>query len=157
MKERSPAPVQQAADRSLQRREQRDATGTGVLLTARAECHLVGHPDPLKESIKRLTAYAEAGADVLYAPGLPNREAMAAVVKAVAPKPVNILMSTDIGLTVADVTALGGRRISVGSSLARAAWNGVVNAAKLMANEGKFTGLAGNVPFAELNGYFAKK
>jgi len=134
-----------------------DATGTGVLLTARAECHLVGHPDPLKESIKRLTAYAEAGADVLYAPGLPNREAMAAVVKAVAPKPVNILMSTDMGLTLADVTALGGRRISVGSSLARAAWSGAVKAAKLMATEGKFTGLAGNIPFAELNAYFEKK
>ncbi len=134
-----------------------DATGTGVLLTGRAECHLVGHPDPLNESIKRLTAYAEAGADVLYAPGLPNRDAMAAVVKAVAPKPVNILMSTDMGLTVADVAAIGGRRISVGSSLARAAWNGVVKAAKLMATEGKFSGLAGNVPFSELNGYFVKK
>jgi len=134
-----------------------DATGTGVLLTARAECHLVGHPDPLNESIKRLTAYAEAGADVLYAPGLPNREAMAAVVKAVAPKPVNILMSTDMGLSVADVGALGGRRISVGSSLARAAWSGAVKAAKLMATEGKFTGLAGNIPFAELNAYFEKK
>src|SRR5262249_7833038 len=69
-----------------------DATGTGAPLPGRAECHLAGHPDPLNESIKRLTAYAEAGADVLYAPGLPNREAMAAVVKAVAPKPVNILM-----------------------------------------------------------------
>jgi 2-methylisocitrate lyase-like PEP mutase family enzyme len=134
-----------------------DATGTGVLLTARAECHLVGHPDPLNESIRRLQAYAEAGADVLYAPGLPNRDAMVAVVKAVAPRPVNILMSTDIGMTVADVAATGARRISVGSSLARAAWNGVIRAAKLMASEGKFTGLAGNVPFAELNGFFEKR
>jgi 2-methylisocitrate lyase-like PEP mutase family enzyme len=82
---------------------------------------------------------------------------MSAVVKAVAPKPVNILMSTDLGMTVADVAALGGRRISVGSSLARAAWSGLVRAAKLMAGEGKFTGLAGNVPFAELNAYFAKR
>lgn len=134
-----------------------DATGTGVLLTGRAECFLVGHKDPLNESIKRLTAYAEAGADVLYAPGLATREAMAAVVKAVAPKPVNILMSSDMGMTVADVAAIGGRRISVGSSLARAAWSGAVRAAKLMATEGKFTGLSGNVPFAELNAYFEKK
>jgi 2-methylisocitrate lyase-like PEP mutase family enzyme len=131
-----------------------DATGTGVLLTGRAECYLVGHPEPLKESIRRLTAYAEAGADVLYAPGPRKREEIKAIVEAVAPKPVNLLMSTNTGLKVQDVAALGVRRISVGSSLARAAWTGFIRAAKLIAEEGSFGGFDGTVAFADLNGFF---
>lgn len=131
-----------------------DHHGGGVLLTARAECFLVGHPDPLPESIRRLQAYAEAGADVLYAPGLRSPDEIRAVVEAVAPKPVNLLVSRDTGLTVADLAALGVRRISVGSSLARAAWTGFIRAAHAIAEEGSFRGFEGAVPFAELNGFF---
>jgi 2-methylisocitrate lyase-like PEP mutase family enzyme len=131
-----------------------DATGSGVLLTARAECFLRAHPEPLKESIRRLQAYADAGADVLYAPGPRTREDIRAIVSAVAPKPVNILMGWSAGLTVADIAELGARRISVGSSLARAAWTGFLNAAKLIANEGSFAGLDNLVTGQDLNQLF---
>jgi 2-methylisocitrate lyase-like PEP mutase family enzyme len=131
-----------------------DASGTGVLLTARAECYLVGHPEPLKESICRLEAYAQAGADVLYAPGVRQRDEIQALVAAVSPKPVNVLMSANTGLRVADLAAMGVRRISVGSSLARAAWTGIIRAAKMIAAEGSFEGFDGIVPFAELNDFF---
>ena len=131
-----------------------DASGTGVLLTARAECYLVGRPEPLKESIRRLEAYAQAGADVLYAPGVRQRDEIQALVAAVSPKPVNVLMSANTGLRVADVAAMGVRRISVGSSLARAAWTGFIRAAKTIAAEGSFEGFDGIVPFAELNDFF---
>jgi len=131
-----------------------DASSTGVLLTARAECYLVDHPRPLPESIRRLTAYAEAGADVLYAPGVREPAEIQALVAAVRPKPVNILMSAHTGLRVADLAAMGVRRISVGSSLARAAWTGFINAATAIAEDGSFAGLDGIVPFAELNGFF---
>jgi 2-methylisocitrate lyase-like PEP mutase family enzyme len=131
-----------------------DETGEGVLLTGRAECYLVGHADPLKESIRRLEAYAEAGADVLYAPGPRKREDIKAIVEAVAPKPVNILMSSNLGLSVQDLGALGVRRISVGSALSRAAWGAFIRAAKAMAEEGSFAGFDGSVSFAELNGFF---
>jgi 2-methylisocitrate lyase-like PEP mutase family enzyme len=131
-----------------------DASGAEVLLTGRAECYLVGHPEPLKESIRRLQAYAEAGADVLYAPGPRKREDIKAVVEAVAPKPVNVLMGSNVGLKVADLAGLGVRRISVGSALSRAAWTGFIRAAKLMAQEGSFAGFDGSVSFAELNGFF---
>jgi 2-methylisocitrate lyase-like PEP mutase family enzyme len=133
-----------------------DATGTGVLLTARAECYLVGHPQPLAESIRRLRAYADAGADVLYAPGPGTREDIEAIVAAVAPKPVNVLMSANTGLTLSDLAASGARRVSVGSALARAAWTGFIRAAKPMAEEGSFTGLDGCVPYPELNDFFVK-
>jgi 2-methylisocitrate lyase-like PEP mutase family enzyme len=131
-----------------------DASGTAVLLTARAECYLAGHPEPLKESIRRLEAYAQAGADVLYAPGVRQRDEIQALVAAVSPKPVNVLMSANTGLRVADVAAMGVRRISVGSSLARAAWTGFIRAAKAIAAEGSFEGFDGVVPFAELNDFF---
>jgi 2-methylisocitrate lyase-like PEP mutase family enzyme len=131
-----------------------DDSGSGVLLTGRAECYLVGQPDPLGESIRRLQAYAEAGADVLYAPGPRSREDIAAIVAAVRPKPVNVLMSTHTGLRVADLAAMGVRRISVGSSLARAAWTGFLAAAKRIAEEGSFAGFEGITPFAEINGFF---
>jgi 2-methylisocitrate lyase-like PEP mutase family enzyme len=131
-----------------------DESGADVLLTGRAECFLVGHPDPLNESIRRLQAYAEAGADVLYAPGPRKRDDIGAIVEAVRPKPVNILMSSNVGLGVGDLAEIGVRRISVGSSLARAAWTGFIRAAKLIAEEGSFAGFDGSVSFAELNGFF---
>ena len=131
-----------------------DASGTGVLLTARAECHLVGTPKPLEESIRRLQAYAEAGADVLYAPGPRERADIKAVIDAVAPKPVNVLMGWNTGLTLSDLAALGARRVSVGSALARAAWTGFIQAARMMAEGGRFDGLEGITPFAELNRFF---
>jgi 2-methylisocitrate lyase-like PEP mutase family enzyme len=116
-----------------------DRTRTGTVFTARAECFLVGHPDPLKESIKRLEAYAAAGADCLYAPGIRTPEQISAVVKAVAPKPVNVLMAWP-GLSVAQLADLGVRRISVGGALARAAWGEFVRVAKEIAEQGSFEG-----------------
>jgi 2-methylisocitrate lyase-like PEP mutase family enzyme len=133
-----------------------DASGADVLLTARAECFLVAHPDPLNEAVRRLQAYAEAGADVLYAPGLKHRWEIETVVAAVSPKPVNVLIGADIGLRVADLAAMGVRRISVGSSLARAAWTGFIHAAKLIAEEGSFAGFEGLVSGRELNDLFEK-
>jgi 2-methylisocitrate lyase-like PEP mutase family enzyme len=131
-----------------------DATGADVLLTARAECYLVGHPDPLPESIRRLQAYAEAGADVLYAPGPRKRDDIRAIVEAVAPRPVNLLMSSNTGLTVADLAGFGVRRISVGSALARTAWTGFIRAATLIAREGRFDGFDGTASFGDLNAFF---
>jgi 2-methylisocitrate lyase-like PEP mutase family enzyme len=133
-----------------------DASRSGVLLTARAECFLVGHPDPLRESIRRLQAYAEVGADVLYAPGPRKPEEIAAIVAAVNPKPVNILMSANTGLNVADLAAMGVRRVSVGSSLARAAWTGFIRAAKEIAEQGAFGGFDDIVPYTEINDFFRK-
>jgi len=129
---------------------------SGVLLTARAECYLVGHPNPLKESIRRLQAYAQAGADVLYAPGVRDPKEIREIVAAVSPKPVNVLMGTNSGLTISGLAALGARRVSVGSSLARAAWTGFIRAAKGLAEEGSFAGFDGLVPYAELDVFFRK-
>ena len=100
-------------------------------------------------------AYAEAGADCLYAPGLKTREQIAAVVAAVAPKPVNLLIGGVSDLTVADVAALGVRRISVGGGFARAAWGGFLNAARTLAETGRFDGLANSASGAELNTFFS--
>ena len=129
--------------------------GSGVMLTARAECFLTGHADPLAEAVRRLQAYAEAGADVLYAPGLRTRTQIQTVVDAVRPRPVNVLMSWDSGFTVADLADLGVRRISVGSGLARAAWGGFMRAARALCETGSFTGFADAASFADLNGFFA--
>lgn len=145
-----------ALERLKAAREAINASGPDVLLTARAECFLVDHPDPLREAVKRLQAYAEAGADVLYAPGLKHRWEIETVVAAVSPKPVNVLIGTDIGLRVADLATMAVRRISVGSSLARAAWTGFIRAAKLMAEEGSFAGFEGLVSGQELNEFFRK-
>src|SRR5205085_10981287 len=133
-----------------------DGTGSGVLLTARAECYLVGHSDPRREPIRRLQAYAAAGADVLYAPGPRTREDIAAIVAAVAPRPVNVIVAWNTDLTVPDLAALGVRRISVGSGLARAAWTGWISAATTIARDGRFTGFEGLVPGTELNELFRK-
>jgi len=146
----------EAVERVRAARSAIDAAGADVLLTARAECHLVGHPQPLPESIKRLRAYAEAGADVLYAPGPRQSDVLREIVAAVAPKPVNVLVSADIGLRVSDVAALGVRRISVGSGLARAAWTAFLAAARALARDGDFSGFAGLVSFSELDGFFRK-
>jgi 2-methylisocitrate lyase-like PEP mutase family enzyme len=130
-----------------------DASGTGVLLTARSEGFIVGRPD-LGETIRRLTAYADAGADCLYAPGIRAKTDIASVVEAVSPKPVNVLVGSDF-TTVADLAALGVRRISVGGALARAAWTGFLEAAREIAQTGAFTKLARANAFAEINGLFA--
>jgi len=129
-----------------------DADNSGVLLTGRCEAFLWGQAD-LKLVIDRLTAYAEAGADCLYAPGIKTREDIAAVVKAVHPKPVNLLIGAS-GLSLQEATDLGVRRISVGGSLARVAWAGFMKAAKEMAEKGTFTELAGGYPGGELNKMF---
>jgi 2-methylisocitrate lyase-like PEP mutase family enzyme len=143
--------LDEAVERVRAARAAIDASGADVLLTARAECYLVGHPRPLDESIKRLRAYAAAGADVLFAPGPRQRDEVAAIVAAVSPKPVNVLVSANTGLRVEDLAALGVRRISVGSALARAAWAGFLRAVAPIASDGSFAGLDDAVPFAELN------
>lgn len=129
-----------------------DASATGVLLTARSEGFLVGRPD-LAETIRRLRAYADAGAECLYAPGIRSEADIRAVVEAVAPLAVNVLVGADFA-TVDQLTRLGVRRISVGGALARAAWTGAIDAAKEIATEGTFTRLAKAIPFAELNAKF---
>jgi 2-methylisocitrate lyase-like PEP mutase family enzyme len=131
-----------------------DATGEDVLLVGRAENFLVGQPD-LAQTITRLQAYAAAGADVLYAPGIRTPEQISAVVAAVAPKPVNLLVGAESALTVADFAALGVRRISVGGALARSAWAGFQQAAQALA-DGRFGGLAGAASGAALNAFFTK-
>ncbi len=130
-----------------------DRAGGEVLLTGRSEGFIRGRPH-LDEAIARLKAYSDAGADCLYAPGLSTREQIAAVVKAVAPKPVNVLMGGPSDLTVADIEALGGRRISVGGALARAAWGGFIRTARLIADAGSFDGFADAAPGGELNKAF---
>src|SRR6266508_1694782 len=130
-----------------------DKAGGDVVFTARSEGFIKGRPD-LDETIRRLKAFADAGADCLYAPGIRSREHIAAVVKAVAPKAVNFLMSAATEYSVNDLAALGVRRISLGGTLARVAWTAVVRAAREIANEGSFAGLAGTMPNLELNAFF---
>lgn len=129
-----------------------DESGTGVLLTGRSEGFVVGRPD-LPETIRRLTAYAEAGADCLYAPGIRIRQDIVAVVKAVSPKPVNVLVGGDVA-TVAELADMGVRRISVGGALARAAWTGFLQAANEIAERGTFTSLGSAISFADVNRLF---
>jgi len=143
-----------AAERVRAAREAIDRSGCDVLLTARAECYHVGHPDPLRESIRRLEAYAAAGADVLFAPGPQTPAEIKALVDAVAPKPLNLLVVRDIGLSVREIEALGVRRVSVGGALALAAWTGLMRAAQTLKSEGSFAGLAGLVPYVEVNSLF---
>jgi len=133
-----------------------DASGTGVLLTARAECFLTGHDDARVEAIARLTAYAEAGADVLYAPGPLDPETIGALVDAVRPKPVNALVYAAIDRTVADYEALGVRRISLGGAIAKAAWAGAAQAAAAIAADGSFAGLAANTSAPDTNALFRR-
>ena len=145
-------PFELAVDRIRAARGALDASGSGIVLTGRSEGFIAGRPD-LAETIRRLTAYAEAGADCLYAPGLRSLDDIRAVVRAVAPKPVNVLVGSDFA-TVADLAAAGVRRISVGGALARAAWAGFIAAATEIAEDGTFTRLGAAVPFAEIDGTF---
>jgi 2-methylisocitrate lyase-like PEP mutase family enzyme len=131
-----------------------DESGHDVLLTARAECYHVGHPDPLHESVRRLQAYAAAGADVLFAPGPQSLAEIKTLVEAVAPKPLNLLVVRDIGADVGEIARLGVRRISVGGALALAAWTGFIRAATTLRYEGSFAGLADLVPYPDINNLF---
>ena len=141
-----------AVDRVQAARRAIDQGRTGVLLTARCEAFLVGRPD-LPEVIRRLTAYSEAGADCLYAPGLRSVSEIAAIVNAVAPKPVNALVGAGF-TTVSELAGIGVRRISVGGALARAAWTGFLSAAREIAQDGTFAQLNQTIPFADLNRMF---
>jgi 2-methylisocitrate lyase-like PEP mutase family enzyme len=142
-----------AVERIAAAREAIDASETGVLLTARSEGFIVGRPD-LDETIRRLTAFADAGADCLYAPGIHTPAEIAAVVTAVAPKPVNVLAYGDF-TTVADLEQMGVRRISVGGALARAAWAGFLRAANEIATHGTFTEISRAVSSRDLQRYFS--
>jgi 2-methylisocitrate lyase-like PEP mutase family enzyme len=145
--------IEEAVERLRTARRVIDDAGADVVLIARAECFLVGHANPLNESLRRLAVYAEAGADCLYAPGLRTLEQIDAVVRAVDPKPVNVLVGAAAPFTVDDLAALGVRRVSVGGALSRAAWTGFMHAARELA-AGRFDGLGGLVSHAELNGLF---
>jgi 2-methylisocitrate lyase-like PEP mutase family enzyme len=142
-----------AVERMRAARAAIDAAGGDTLLIGRAENFIVGRPD-LGDAIRRLQAYAEAGADCLYAPGIRTREQIAAVVSAVAPKPVNLLIGFTTELTLPDIEALGVRRVSVGGALARTAWAGFMRAAQTIAAQGKFDGFAGAAAGADLDAFF---
>jgi 2-methylisocitrate lyase-like PEP mutase family enzyme len=133
-----------------------DECGGDTLLVGRAENFLYGRTD-IGDTIVRLKAYAEAGADCLYAPGIRTREHITAVVAAVAPKPVNLLIGAESEFTLRDVAAMGVRRISVGGALARAAWGGFMRAARMIADEGRFDGFAGAMSGKELNAFFGER
>ncbi len=150
------APVRDLADAVARMRAARaaiDAAGGDTLLVGRAENFLVGRPD-LDDTITRLKAYSEAGADCLYAPFIKDPAHIRAIVQAVAPKPVNLLIGWGTEQTLADFAALGVRRVSIGGALARAAMAGFYNAAVPLAKDGSFAGLAVNAPGMDLNGGF---
>ncbi len=142
-----------AIERIKSARSAIDADRSGVLLTGRCEGFLVGQAD-LNMVIDRLIAYAEAGADCLYAPGIRTKEHVSAVVKAVHPKPVNLLVATP-WISVAEAAELGVRRVSVGGSLARAAWGGFMQAAREIAEKGTFVQLGQGYSGVELNKMFS--
>ena len=147
-----------AADRIRAARNAIDASGIPVVLTGRCEAWLVGSPDPFRIALDRLASYAEAGADCLYAPGVQQPKEIEQIVKAVAPKPVNVLVSGfNCQLTVSQLTDLGVRRISVGSGLALAAWGAFLRAAQTIQQDGAFDLLAQNAASAELNELFRGK
>jgi 2-methylisocitrate lyase-like PEP mutase family enzyme len=144
--------MQLAVERIKAARQAIDASGVPVVLTARCEAWLTGDPNPFEVSIERLTAYAEAGGNCLFAPGVTNPREIEAIVKAVSPKPVNVLVSRpDPNLTVAALADLGVRRISVGSALARVAWGSFMRAAQSIATTGTFDSLGESAAFADLN------
>ena len=147
-----------AADRIRAARNAIDASGIPVVLTGRCEAWLVGSPDPFRIALDRLASYAEAGADCLYAPGVQQPKEIEQIVKAVAPKPVNVLVSGfNCQLTVSQLADLGVRRISVGSGLALAAWGAFLRAAQIIQKDGSFNLLAENAASAELNERFRGK
>ena len=142
-----------AVERIRSARRAIDKAGGDTLLVGRAECFLHGRPD-LEETLARLKAYAQAGADCLYAPGIRTRDQIAAVVAGVAPKPLNLLVGSASDLTLHEIAALGVRRVSVGGALARSAWGGFMQAARLIAEQGKFDGFANAASGNELNSFF---
>src|SRR5437773_4881232 len=149
---------QLAVERIRAARAAIDTSKTGVVLTARCEAWLVHDPNPLHTTLERLAAYAEAGADCLYAPGVSNPEEIAQIVKTVAPKPVNVLVSGfSHQLSVSQLADLGVRRISVGSGLALAAWGAFLRAAQDIQTNGTFNLLANNAASADLNQLFREK
>ena len=145
--------LEAAIERIRAARNAIDKAGSDAMLVGRAECFLVGQPD-IEETIGRLKAYANAGADCLYAPGIRSVEHISAVVAAVAPKPVNLLIGFNAELKVAQIAALGVRRVSVGGALARAAWGGFMRAAKLIMEQGRFDGFADAASGNALNTIF---
>jgi 2-methylisocitrate lyase-like PEP mutase family enzyme len=147
--------IEHAVARIKAARQAIDQSGGDTILVGRAECFLVGRPD-IDEVIRRLQAYADAGADCLYAPDLRTRDQISTVVKEVAPKPVNVLISSPGGLSVADAAALGVRRVSVGGAFARVAWGGFQRAAKELAKKGTFGGFADAAPHGDLNKFFGE-
>lgn len=147
--------IDESVERISAARAAIDASGGDTLLVGRAENFFVGQPD-LDDTLIRLKAYADAGADCLYAPGIKTREQITAVVSAVAPKPVNVLIGWDSDLTLQDLAGLGVRRISLGGALARAAWGGVLQVARSIAEQGRFDGFANAPSGRELNVLFGK-
>ena len=146
-------PLDDALARLRAARAAIDRTGEDVLLVGRAENFFVGRPD-LDDTITRLRAYAAAGADCLYAPGITTREQIEAVVAAVAPKPVNLLVGSAVAFTLQDIAAMGVRRVSVGGAMARVAWGGMMRASQLLKDEGRFDGFADAASGAVLNDLF---
>ena len=145
-----------AVERIRDARAARDAARSGVVLTARCEAWLVGADDPKKIALERLVAFAEAGADCLYAPGVRDPATIAELVRAVAPKPVNVLVSAPApGLSLKSLADLGVRRVSLGSTLARVAWGAFLAAADALVAADSFDVLAGAAPFQDLNALFA--
>ena len=147
-----------AVDRIRAARAAIDESGVPVVLTARAEVFLVGNDDPLRVALDRLVAFADAGADCLYAPGVTDPEQIKAIVEAVAPKPVNVLVSRpNPEMSLSRLTDLGVRRISVGSALAMVAWGSFMSAAQTLKETGSFEGVTGMASYAELNDLFSKR
>ena len=144
-----------AVERIRAARKAIDKAGGDAMLVGRAECFLVGRQD-IEHTILRLKAYANAGADCLYAPGIRTAEHISAVVEGVAPKPVNLLMGWPGNMTVEQIEKLGVRRISVGGALARSAWGGFIGAAKLIIEQGKFDGFADAASGKELDEFFGR-
>lgn len=148
-------PLDRAVARLQAARRAIDESEKDVLLVARSENFLHGRAD-LQDTIQRLQAYSEAGADCLYAPGISSREDITAIVQAVAPKPVNLLVGRTTSFTVQDLAEMGVRRISIGGALARTAWAGLEQAAEPLVRDGSFAGLDNAMPHAALNSIFAK-
>jgi 2-methylisocitrate lyase-like PEP mutase family enzyme len=146
-------PFDLAVSRIRAARDAIDRAGGGVTFTARSEGFIRKRPD-LDETVRRLKAFADAGADCLYAPGIRTREQIETVVRAVAPRPVNLLIGTPLGFSVKDAAAMGVRRISVGGTLARVAMNAFLDAARDIAEQGTFDSFAGVMTNAELNAFF---
>jgi 2-methylisocitrate lyase-like PEP mutase family enzyme len=145
--------LKEAVERMRAARRAIDRSGGDTLLVGRAECFFVGVPD-MAETIARLQAYANAGADCLYAPGISTPEQIREIVDAVAGKPLNLLVGSASKLTVSEIAALGVRRISVGGAMARSAWGGFIRSAQLLVSEGKFDGFTDAAPGKDLNALF---